>query len=193
MRLLRPIAFALIAIAIATPAAAHTGVGDHIHLAFADGFKHPLNGFEHLLAMVGVGMWAAFVGGAARWAWPLAFVSVMAVGGASGLVGVGLPYVETAILSSVIGLGAAITFGLRVAIAAGAAICAAFALAHGYAHGAELPAGASAAGYVTGFLVATATLHGAGLALGTVFVRSPAFSRVAGASIAAAGAFLAFA
>lgn len=191
MRLLRHTAFALIA--IATPAAAHTGVGDHIHLAFADGFKHPLTGFDHLLAMVGVGMWAAFVGGAARWAWPLAFVSVMAVGGAMGLVGIGLPYVESAILASVIGLGAAITFGLRLPIAAGAAVCAAFALAHGYAHGAELPAGASAAGYVAGFLVATAALHGAGLALGTALVKSPAVSRVAGALIAAAGAFLAFA
>lgn len=189
---MRRIPLSLLALAAATPALAHTGVGDHAHLAFAEGFLHPLTGLDHLLVMIGVGLWAGMVGGAARWAWPVAFVTVMAVGGALGLAGVGVPYAEMAILTSVIGLGIAICLGLRPPLVVGAAVCAAFAVAHGYAHGAELPAGASATGYMAGFLVATAALHAIGLAIGIALTRSPVVSRAAGAIIAATGAFLAF-
>lgn len=177
--------------ALSTPALAHTSTGSGF--AFVDGLLHPLLGLDHLLTMVGVGLWAALVGGKARWLWPLAFVTVMVAGGALALSGIEMPFVEGLILTSVIGIGAAITFGLRIPLIAGAAVCAAFALAHGHAHGSELPTGASAAGYVAGFVMATASLHAAGIALGMLLQRSPLAARFAGGVIAAAGALLAFA
>lgn len=176
---------------LATPALAHSGVGTHF--AFFDGFTHPLLGLDHLLAMVGVGLWAALVGGKARWLWPAAFVTVMTAGGALALNGIALPYVEALILASVIGIGAAVAFGLRLPLVAGATICAAFAIAHGHAHGAELPVGASAIDYVAGFVVATAALHAIGIVVGLLLQRSSRLARLTGAAIAASGAVLAFA
>ncbi len=182
---------AIALIALASPAFAHTGAGTHF--AFVDGFTHPLLGLDHLLAMVGVGLWAALVGGKARWLWPVAFVTVMTAGGALALNDIAMPYVEALILASVVGIGAAVAFGLRLPLAVGAAICAAFAIAHGHAHGAELPAGASALGYVAGFGVATASLHAIGIGAGMWLQRSPRLARMAGTVIAATGALLAFA
>jgi urease accessory protein len=46
-----------------------------------DGLLHPWSGLDHLLAMFAVGLWAAQHRGASIWRIPLAFVSVMALGG----------------------------------------------------------------------------------------------------------------
>lgn len=173
------------------PAFAHTGIGPHF--AFVNGFTHPLLGLDHLLTMVGVGLWAALAGGKARWLWPIAFVAVMSVGGALALNGIVLPNVEALILASVIVVGVAVAFGLRLPLVAGAAVCAVFALAHGHAHGAELPAGASAIGYVAGFVVATSALHATGIYAGLGLQRSSLLTRLTGAAIATIGAMLAFA
>ena len=178
-------------LSLISPAFAHTGTGTHF--AFVDGFAHPLFGLDHLLTMVGVGLWAALAGGKERWVWPIAFVTVMIAGGALALNGIAMPFVEAMILTSVIGIGAAVAFGLRVPLVAGAAICASFAIAHGHAHGAELPAGASAIGYVAGFVVATAALHATGIYAGLRLQRSTFLMRLAGTAIAATGALLAFA
>jgi urease accessory protein len=43
------------------PAAAHMGTG--LPGGFASGFIHPLSGLAHLLAMVSVGLWGAFLAG----------------------------------------------------------------------------------------------------------------------------------
>ena len=63
-------------------------------------------------------------------------------------------------------------------------IVAAFALFHGVAHGQELVGSAALAGMV----IATASLHGAGLAIGTVLrTRAPWLGRTAGAMVGVAG------
>ena len=64
-----------------------------------------LSGLDHICAMVAVGLWAAQMGGRAIWAVPLTFVSVMALGGALGMLGVHIPFVETGIVISVLALG----------------------------------------------------------------------------------------
>jgi urease accessory protein len=188
---MRIVALLLFALAAAGPALAHTSAGSGF--AFFDGLKHPLLGADHLLTMVGVGLWAALAGGKARWLWPLAFVAVMAVGGAVAIAGINLPHVEPLILASVIGTGLVLAVGLRLPLAAGAAVCAAFAVAHGHAHGTELPLLASPAGYVPGFVVATSGLHALGVALGSSLLNRHSTVRITGAGIAAAGAWLAFA
>lgn len=174
--------------AFATPALAHTGVEPHLH-GLGSGFAHPLGGIDHVLAMVAVGLWAGLVGGRAAWAWPAAFVTAMAGAAMLGMAGVALPGVEVAIALSVVALGSLVALGTRAPLALGAAACAVFAVAHGWAHGMEMPADAAGAAYGIGFIAATAALHGAGLALVQLGGRflSPLAARAAGGGVALAG------
>lgn len=174
-------------------ALAHTGVGP-TH-GFVHGFVHPLLGFDHLLAMVAVGLWAAQRGGRAVWALPAAFVGAMIVGGAIGVSGLQIPAVEAGILASVLLLGAAIAIAASPALPLATGVVAIFALFHGHAHGTEMPVAVSGLFYGAGFAAATALLHAAGVAL-VLSVRHllgterQAWLRFAGAAIACAGVVL---
>lgn len=175
------------ALLAAGPALAHTGAG--AAQGFAAGLVHPLLGYDHLLAMISVGLWAAIVGGRALWAWPLAFTGAMVLGAGLGLAPLGLPHLELGIGVSVVLLGLAAAFQLALPVAVGAALCGAFALFHGYAHGAEISAAAGALAYASGFTFATAMLHAAGLALGSAMIRVDRvwLPGLAGSGVATAG------
>lgn len=168
-------------------ASAHTG--HHAVAGFVSGLSHPLSGLDHLLAMVAIGLWAAQQGGRALWAVPAAFVGTMVLGGALALAGLALPHVETGIAASVLVLGLLVATRRQWGVAIGMAIAAAFALFHGYAHGLEMPQATSPALYALGFVLATAFLHGVGIAAGR-------FGRIAiqaaGVAIAASGAAMLF-
>ena len=69
---------ALALIAAPGAAMAHTGIGS-VH-GFSAGLLHPLGGFDPVLAMVAIGLWAGASGGAMRWALPTAFLAGMASG-----------------------------------------------------------------------------------------------------------------
>lgn len=158
--------FAALATFVLAPglANAHTGLG-HVD-GFAHGFAHPLGGFDHILAMVMVGLFAAQLGGRARWQVPASFVSMMMLGGVFGLAGIAVPFVELGIGLSIVVLGGVVAFNVRAGVAAAMALVGFFAVFHGYAHGAEMPESASGLAYGAGFVLATATLHAAGLGLG---------------------------
>ncbi len=141
----------------------------------AAGFLHPFSGFDHLLAMVAVGLWAAQLGGRARWIVPGAFVLAMLAGGAAGFAGLVPPFAEQMIAASGLVFGLLIVTRTRLSPALGGALVGAFALFHGAAHAAELPAGASALAYVAGFCAATALLHAAGICAGSLIAQR--FSR----------------
>jgi urease accessory protein len=159
---------------------------------FFSGLAHPLGGLDHIGAMVAVGLWAAQRGGRAIWTIPLAFISVMAVGGALGMAGVSMPFVEQGIAASVLVLGLLIAAAAQLPLFASAALVALFALFHGHSHGTEMPVSALGAAYGVGFLFATAMLHGAGIAMGLVAKRLNAASliRFAGGAVAACGLYL---
>ncbi len=169
---------------------AHTGAGDTS--GFAHGFSHPLLGLDHLLAMIAIGLWAAQIGGRALWAVPLTFVAAMAAGGALGIAGLPLFLIEQGIATSVLLLGVLIALAVRVPLALSAPLAGLFAIFHGYAHGAEMPANASGLIYATGFMLATALLHGVGIGLGIAIQRVTAapIIRLAGIAIAAVGVYL---
>jgi urease accessory protein len=190
--LIRTGAVAIALLGLPGLAEAHTGVHPLLADGLAAGFIHPFSGFDHLLAMVAVGLWAASLGGHARWAVPSAFIAIMTLGAVGGVYGLALPAVETLIAVSVIVLGVMVALSVRVPVAAAAAIVAVFGLFHGHAHGAEMPAMAQALQYGLGFIVATAALHGAGLALGTVLPRFTSANaiRIVGGAIATAGVAL---
>ena len=147
---------------LATPASAHAGIGDTHD--FVSGFLHPLFGLDHFLAMTMLGAWAVMLGGRAVWMVPLAFILSMAAGGGLGFAGIALPFTETLILLSVAALALLLVVRPRMPALAAGGMAAAFALAHGFAHGAEMPADAAVIGYTSGFLIATALLHGTGMA-----------------------------
>ena len=133
---------------------------------FISGFKHPLTGLDHIVAMVAVGLWGAFLGGRAMWTLPVVFPVVMAFGGALGVLGFPFPGVETGIALSGIILGLMVTFAARPPLWAAAVIVGFFAIFHGYAHGAELPHAANAMTYAVGFVISTGLLHLTGITLG---------------------------
>lgn len=169
---------------------AHIGIGDAG--GFMHGLVHPASGQDHVLAMLAVGLWAAQTGGRSVWAVPLTFVSVMALGGALPLLGIGLPFVEQGIVLSVLLLGVLIAVSVRLPLWLGSGMVGLFALWHGYAHGAEMPALASGIEYAQGFLLATALLHTIGIAfgLGMQWLTREHVIRAAGASIALCGMYL---
>ena len=182
----RAIAAALI-LALAGPALAHSGEG--VVGGFVSGFLHPLLGWDHVIAMVAVGLWGALLGRPAIWVLPVVFPLVMAFGGALGVLGVPLPAVETGIALSAIVLGAMVAFAARPPLAVAAVVVGAFAIFHGHAHGTELPRAASPVAYSLGFVIATGLLHASGIALSLVthWRHGRTLVRACGAGIALAG------
>jgi urease accessory protein len=185
------IVFVLALLAAPTAALAHVGVG--AVSSFTAGLDHPFSGLDHIAAMVAVGLWAALKGGRALWVWPAAFVGVMLAGGALGMAHVPLPFVEQGILASVVVLGLLVTLAVDLPVAAGAAIVGLFALLHGHAHGSEVAENIGGIEYMAGFALATAVLHGVGLAIGVELsdLRLRPLVRAAGAACALVGMALA--
>ncbi|GAC1030120.1 HupE/UreJ family protein [Pseudomonas sp. No.21] len=173
-----------------TPALAFAHPG-HDSSGLMAGVAHPITGLDHLLAMLAVGLWAAQQQGAARWALPVAFVGTMLLGGLLGFEGLELPFMETGIAASVLALGLLVAVAVRPPMFVAVGLTALFALAHGVAHGLELPELSSPWGYATGFVAATAALHAAGYGLVRVLPQAAApLVRVAGGASAVAGAWL---
>ncbi|MCB1725522.1 MAG: HupE/UreJ family protein [Gammaproteobacteria bacterium] len=172
---------------LAMPALAHEGAG--AIGGFVSGFLHPIFGWDHVAAMVAVGLWGAFLGSPAIWVLPVVFPLVMAFGGALGVIGVELPAVEVAIALSAIVLGAMVAFAARPPIWIAAVIVGVFAIFHGHAHGTELPGAASPITYSLGFVIATGLLHLCGIAFGllTHWPAGRTAVRVGGGAIALAG------
>jgi urease accessory protein len=150
----------------AGPALAHSENG--VAIDFVGGFTHPIFGPDHVVAMVAVGLWGAFLGMPAIWILPVVFPLVMALAGALGVLGVPLPGVETGIALSAIALGGMVAFAAKPPLWVAAVLVGAFAVFHGHAHGAELPVGADAIAYSMGFVIATGMLHVSGIAFGAL-------------------------
>jgi urease accessory protein len=156
---------------------------------FLSGFAHPLSGWDHVLAMVSVGVWGAQLGPPALWLLPVTFPMMMAVGGFLGLVGVPLPFVEGAIALSAVALGLLIALEAKPPVGISMAVVGVFAVFHGYAHGSELAPGTSAIAYSLGFVVATGALHATGILIGLLhrWPQGRSALRGAGAAVALAG------
>ncbi|MBP0624172.1 HupE/UreJ family protein [Cupriavidus consociatus] len=182
----------------ATAALAHPGHdAASVGASVWAGLAHPFTGADHLLAMAAVGMWSALVARSAAdtLRLPLVFVALMLAGAALGLAGMALPAVEPMIAASLLVVGLLLALRARLPAWAGAVLVGGFAVFHGYAHGAELPATAEAMpavlAYVGGFAVATMALHLLGIGAGTLLRRHAGWlARIAGAGVALYGAGL---
>ena len=155
----------LLLICLNTVAFAHADAAT-ISGGFVSGFFHPIMGLDHVVAMVAVGLWGVFLGRPAIWILPIVFPLVMAFGGALGVAGVDIPYVETGIALSGMILGLAVAFAVRPPLWIAAVIVGIFAIFHGYAHGTELPSSANPLVYSVGFVIGTGLLHLVGILFG---------------------------
>ena len=156
---------------------------------FVSGFRHPLTGLDHIVAMVAVGLWGAYLGAPAMWLLPVVFPVVMAFGGALGVMGVPMPGVEVCIALSGLALGLMVACAARPPLWIAAVLVGFFAIFHGHAHGTELPQSANAMTYAIGFVIATGLLHLSGIAFG-LLVKWPwgrILVRASGAVIACIG------
>lgn len=185
--MIRTIGLTALLLAFAGPVSAHPGHE-------ASGFLHPFTGIDHLLAMVGVGMWAAFLAArkpAAALLVPATFVTMMALGSAAGFAGIKLPMAEAVILASVFVFGGLVMAAVRLPSVAAMAVAGMFAIFHGYAHALEAPAD-GAGTYVLEFLMATVLLLAAGLALGWTARRTVGVAglRALGGAVMAGGALV---
>lgn len=179
------VAVALASVALAAPAFAHSGLPGHTH-GLANGLSHPLGGLDHLLAMLGVGIWSALmVKGARVLLAPAVFLLAMLAGAGLGIGGAPFPAVETGIALSVAVLGLLIWGRVTLPALAAALIIGAFGVLHGYAHGSE--ATGNAASYMAGFALATAMLHLAGIGMGRSLAGFSLAARATGGFLAVAG------
>jgi urease accessory protein len=169
---------------------AHTNPS--VAVGLLSGFVHPLTGVDHMLAMVAVGIWGTQLGQPAIWLLPVTFPLVMALGGALGARGIPMPAVEIGVAGSAVILGFMIVLAARPRIRVAAVVVGSFAIFHGYAHGAELPAAAEPLAYGVGFVLVTGLLHACGIVLGLAD-RWPVGGlalRAAGAAISVVGVYL---
>jgi urease accessory protein len=149
---------------VSSTASAHVGTG--LPGGWVSGFIHPFNGIDHLLAMVLVGVWGAFLGRPLIHVLPVVFPAMMVAGAIMGMFGVPLPPVAAGIALSVMVLGGCIALSIRAPVWAASLVVAIFAVFHGYAHGKELPSAADPITYSAGFVLATGLLHVSGIGLG---------------------------
>jgi urease accessory protein len=141
--------------------------------------------------MFAVGLWGLLTRGRAVWLWPLAFVATMLVGFAAARMGFHIPFLESAISSSVIVLGLCVALAIAAPIWVGAAMIGLFAFFHGFAHGIEASTSSSIP-YVVGFALVTSGIHTAGIGLGLLAegLIGKFALRVMGAITVLSGAFL---
>lgn len=156
---------------------------------FVSGLLHPVLGPDHVVAMVAVGLWGAFLGQPAIWLLPVVFPLVMAFGGVLGLAGVPIAAVEIGIALSAVFLGLMVAMAARPPLIWAALLVGLFAIFHGHAHGTELPDSANPLAYSLGFVLATGLMHLAGIALGLLdkWSKGRLVIRVLGGAIALSG------
>ncbi len=184
---LRLLPLCLLGLAGAPLALAHPGHGPSV--GFAAGFAHPLGGWDHVLAMAAVGLWAARP--YARCLIPGAFLVMMTVGAAAGHWTGAVPGGEQFIAASVLAFGLLTADAVRLPSRVSIGLTGFFALFHGAAHGAEMPATAAGLAYGAGFVAATILLMAAGVGLGELAGRKLArVPQFAGWVVAAAGAVM---
>jgi urease accessory protein len=170
----------------------HPGPAGHAQGGLSAGFAHPLSGVDHALAMIAVGLLAARGRGRSMWLLPLTFIALMVVGGMLALAGMHVPMIEQGIAASVLVLGILVALATGIPLGATLGLVGLFAIFHGYAHVIERDVTQSFASYAFGFILATALLHGVGIAIGLAASRPHGIAlwRLGGAAIAGTGLLL---
>lgn len=159
--------------------------------SFSHGFTHPFSGWDHLLVMIAVGLWAVQL--ALYWRLPLTFMLSMGLGGFLGVSQISFSVLEPALVASVILIGLLLTLSKPLPLKFAYSFTALIGCLHGYAHGLEMPQTQAGFNYGLGFLLATGLLHSTGLFSARLFQKLT-FSQLirwAGVAIFLIGLYLA--
>jgi urease accessory protein len=152
---------------------AHTEGGG---AGFLSGLMHPVFGLDHFLAMLGVGIVSAQLGGRRIITVPATFVLSMVAGAVAGIYGYQWSFSEVGIALSVVILGFAITTAKENGNSwAVMLVVALFGSLHGHAHGLEMPNTADPVFYGAGFLASTTAIHLLGVGIGHVSTTRASF------------------
>ena len=167
------------------PALAHVGAEAHAQ-GVLSGLLHPLSGIDHLLMLLGAGMLA--VPGGCRRSLPCLVAGAMLVSAWLGhRVGEGSSAMELVIAGSVAVPGLAMLLPrIRPVLLV---LLPLLALAHGWAHGVEAPAGHFMP-FLAGFMSSSAVVLVAGVLTGQVLQRHALACRMAGGGLLGAAALL---
>ena len=173
---------------LASHAISHLGSPGQTH-GLINGVVHPVCGIDHVLAMLGVGIWSGLAMPANRiLVAPIAFVAAMLAGAVASVAGASFAAADAAMAISVVVMGLLIATRVHLPIAIGAVLIGAFGIMHGYLHGAEIDGAVLA--YVAGFALTTTALHLAGIGFGRDLLDARAVSLAAGGAMASAGVSL---
>ncbi|MGZ4991058.1 MAG: HupE/UreJ family protein [Methylobacter sp.] len=145
---------------------AHTG--EHIEHSLISGLLHPLTGIDHLLVLLAVGLIAAKQGGKALFAFPAVFLALMAAGAVLNAAAVQIPFVESLIALSVVAFGVLVSSKQKHHSKLPFLGLSFFAVFHGYAHAAEIPADTGAAVYFAALMLMSLAICVGGCIVGTI-------------------------
>ena len=143
-------------------------IPSHVQLhggGFEAGFFHPVLGFDHLLAMIAVGMISTLYNKNAIFTVPAAFVFMMFIGSLFGIENINFLNNELAISLSLLVLGIAILLKRNLPFVIAIITVGFFGFFHGHAHGLEIPTLTAPYKYVSGFILATVLLHISGIVI----------------------------
>lgn len=150
--------------------------------AFGNGLTTPVWVLQHLLGILGIGMWAGQTGGTAVWQVPAAAVTAALAAGFAAQMGLRLPYAGPGLAASLIVIGSLVALGVRAPAVLAVLIAAVAAVFHGHAHqGPPL--------YWTGFAAGLMLVAcgGLGLSIAVTQAESDRAVRVCGGAVAVAG------
>lgn len=173
---------------VSNSALAHTGL--HEVNGFLSGFGHPFSGLDHLLVMLGVGLWASRLSRINASTTIAAFLSFMVIGASLAVLGVAVQGLETGILASVLIVGLLLASARKLPIVLITCLLASFALLHGFAHGLEIPLAVNPTHYAFGFVLATALINSIGLSLGLMLNKYQSGLRIFGIVTSSIGLWL---
>ena len=159
--------------------------------SFSDGLQHPLFGWDHLLAMIAMGLGAHRLAVGARWRMGVAVLLALGLGMLSGVMGLVLGAIEPLLALSLLALGILVARHADLPSRTRMALFAGFALVHGYAHGNEMLPSALFGFYAFGVLCASAGLFLLGMGCGQWARRvSSCWPSRGGLALAGAGLWL---
>jgi urease accessory protein len=155
----------LVALCLISPSVyAHTG--GYIEHGLIGGLLHPLTGIDHLLVLMAVGLTAAKQGGKAEFAFPAVFFALMATGALLNALAVQIPFVEPLIALSLVAFALLVSINQKQRSKILFVGVSFFALFHGYAHAAEIPADSSALLYFPSLMLMSLAICLIGYAMG---------------------------
>jgi urease accessory protein len=137
-------------VASAHPLAQHIG-------GLLAGMVHPLTGWDHLAALLALGVWTGQMHRDSFWKLSGAFLVALVAGCMLGM-GSGIP-VQGGIIASLAAVGLLVALAARPPLPWGLAAVVFFGAIHGLAHGAGMPDSTASLSFITGLSITSITLQ----------------------------------